>query len=1188
MVLVPVPGYHVRYIYFVSSFMSWRLQELFVKICCWSTTLPASFDHFLLYLQSAMLSRLLIRKRLLIGSKRLRDPTSRDAFHGIACTGGRRSASTILPSPKLALINHYGMDAKKISVCFSDTFIYLNGRTWWTCSFSDPNGTAVYTTTHLPEEAFGKSIEHEDGKIYFSRLKSAQNGASQRAIESLGIQVAPLPANVDHQEGPGHVNMVDERSNNEQELSTLLAAYSRNIEEYYDATGILLNEEEWWTCSFQSPLNGEKHYPVQLSTQWGPTLTHEGFLFYRNPETARHAVTLAALLSINATLSVLAKAPTAVLLERQNGKDGLNTDYPSLLPLLDEQGSVFMRSNDSSESKLSGSMTGLLPSLGSTVEAIQLPALLKDEKQPKEDNIQFGVVYVDDDDDEEYTIHFTAPTPSAEAQSASFRTLDRIMEAWFGRTAISPGNGQGSDHMPLLQNPSEQRNQILKEARQWFNGALQPKKSEKWWLPTFTHSHNFASTTAANRILQALSTANKISPCPEIEETAQTIFDFILESEEKPDIETYHAFFGCLDCEKSPVRKAKKIGQYLKTLQNSNSACYPKPNGETINFAIQAWSQVGGKIATEAIEKLMRSELTTSLPTRAIYISLLVATGAKESPSGGVKSFNPEHARDIIEQMQALSTEMNDESLIPDTEIWNVPIVSNSFYNHEILFSNGFLEKDDKLWEDALRIENWVKEMDQGANARIRPNVATYEAIIQAWIKTGTEVGLEKAESWAQRLLDVASPLGPIKPRLQTFHPILAAHAFTGQLTQLEVWIGRLTGANASCQPDCRVRGLEITAHVNAMKQKIRKIDSSGVTDSELTHHAEACSRLLRDFTTEVFTFYKGESRNSLFLEVEAFLETAQAWECLAHHRSAAGGDVDYCVQRALEVQELHSSITRRLEMIDVNYVLSAHVRQQVDHLRFNAVQLNKAILRVFIDTISNDKEPYFLKHINVVDAMLRTAAAYGHVFHTSSTRQHYAGEVVYPDLFSYHPNAVKLSYDDSVIDFCTEVANLSQIVSAAKHPLDKLIPLCALVLQLATPDSTSNESKSALAFLYNSIGEVFSVVEPKEERAALLHNLVAAVKMLPSRDAAIIVDKFTKVIGRMDVVRQRHDSRIDEQRKPRLSFGGVYQKHNMSALAEEPERPRYKAMTVGGGVKRISKKAGMRSRSRISSPSSA
>ncbi|EED89186.1 predicted protein [Thalassiosira pseudonana CCMP1335] len=65
----------------------------------------------------------------------------------------------------------------------------------------------------------------------------------------------------------------------------------------------------------------------------------------------------------------------------------------------------------------------------------------------------------------------------------------------------------------------------------------------------------------------------------------------------------------------------------------------------------------------------------------------------------------------------------------------------------------------------------------------ITPNIDTYDAIIQAWIDTGSLDGLLRAEEWAKRAFISASEGSTVStaPQLQTLRPIMAAWTYCGR-----------------------------------------------------------------------------------------------------------------------------------------------------------------------------------------------------------------------------------------------------------------------------------------------------------------------------------------------------------------------------------------------------------------------
>ena len=814
--------------------------------------------------------------------------------------------------------------------------------------------------------------------------------------------------------------------------------------------------------------------------------------------------------------------------------------------------------------------------------------------QSEEKELQFGVVYIedgeeddeDDDDDGEYTIEYVSGRGVTS-------TLDRVMEAWTERVHTESDYGQYDKRMPLPQSPIEQRNQILLEARQWFNGCQPAKKQERWWMPTFARSQHFATVTGANKMLKALAKANKTAPCPSVEALAGQILDFVSASDEKANIESYNAYFECMD-RSVPLKRASTIEEKMAELfeKAKNNPHAPKPNSETIDIAIRAWSEVGGKNAIDAIRKLMKSPPCSKFsPTRETYSALLAATGTQSNAHCcSIRLFDREMAKRIMEQIQAASIQENDESLRPDTDLFNIPIVSKSFANHETLFGSSDLCTDNiRLSEEAASMEEWVKEMSLD-NDLLRPNIATIEALIHAWTKTGTKDGIEKAETWASSTLAEASAglEGAIQPSLQTFHPILAFYAFTGEPAKLKNWIDRLKTVGGSCNPDSRLRDLEITARMHALRRGLRK-ELEQPSGADLTEHAEGRSTLLRNLVSDVVKFHEGKSSEPLFLDAVAFVETVKAWGHLSCFRRESGDDFEYCLHQALQVQKLFESAIHDIATINTEHICSDYTARQLAHLRFMAPQLYFHTANVFYATVENLEESRITIYTTIVDSMLRRAAEHGRELLKSGTSQNLTGQVMYLDLYTYHPKLNECPYHEEVLDLCLRVANHCTQYSASRANQSELVQLCNLMLKLhfSVPTSSERKTLTRTTHLFTSISEVFSVVESREERVSLLNHLLETIKASTNRAEAEFVEKLETTIFLVHGLRRRSDGRSDAQLKPELTIAGP-PKQKFTPTTGGAVHTKQKVNSRNGGTKRIHRKGPTRVRPpRFSSASS-
>jgi hypothetical protein len=73
---------------------------------------------------------------------------------------------------------------------------------------------------------------------------------------------------------------------------------------------------------------------------------------------------------------------------------------------------------------------------------------------------------------------------------------------------------------------------------------------------------------------------------------------------------------------------------------------------------------------------------------------------------------------------------------------------SPRYLRYGTAFQGGFKEDNQHLKKEALEMEEWLISIKRNY---ITPNIDMYDAIIQAWIDTGSLDGLLRAEEWAKR-----------------------------------------------------------------------------------------------------------------------------------------------------------------------------------------------------------------------------------------------------------------------------------------------------------------------------------------------------------------------------------------------------------------------------------------------------
>ncbi len=143
--------------------------------------------------------------------------------------------------------------------------------------------------------------------------------------------------------------------------------------------------------------------------------------------------------------------------------------------------------------------------------------------------------------------------------------------------------------------------------------------------------------------------------------------------------------------------------------------------------------------------------------------------------------------------MKMYSLQHSEDSLRIDREIYNAPLpwhgdVTLIRESYKRLFQNGFQANNESRSEatsSVKMVEKWIIKMErisiENGQTAEAPDIRTYEAVIQAWTKTGTEEGLLRAESWASRALEASLSDPFFCPRLATFSLIVSAWAQCGE-----------------------------------------------------------------------------------------------------------------------------------------------------------------------------------------------------------------------------------------------------------------------------------------------------------------------------------------------------------------------------------------------------------------------
>ena len=377
-----------------------------------------------------------------------------------------------------------------------------------------------------------------------------------------------------------------------------------------------------------------------------------------------------------------------------------------------------------------------------------------------------------------------------------------------------------------------------------------------------------ASTSAlyiAKSLLASLAEAN-LSCTSKIfssstEGPASKILNFLWNAEEvAPDTDTLNLYLQCLEGPDPLTRalKAESVVERMKNQTRLRGNVPPKPNMGTYNALLHIWAQVGG--GSGRYSKLDES----FRPNRDSFVAILSSSSYVDSKKRQESIFDLEFAKQCVRRMSNLHTELEDESLKPDTQIFNAPMRWSggllwresrpstrriAWDNHRRIFSPGFkpFSWTDPLVRNAVNIEKWFHFMDEYG---VLPNIETYEAVAQAWVRTGTREGLEKAEALI-RGIPASSDTATI--RIQTLHPIIAAWLHVKDkesAAKILEWIEFLRSRNETTRDalemDLRFLCLEIATHLLMQDNLLR---SSNTLPNETS--AESASETPRKTLVE-------------------------------------------------------------------------------------------------------------------------------------------------------------------------------------------------------------------------------------------------------------------------------------------------------------------------------------------------
>ena len=808
--------------------------------------------------------------------------------------------------------------------------------TWWTATFLCPITGQQYEAGTLRHHG---EVRCDNDKICWYRDKSdAIAAVASRAIDVLRFQQTGVGEPRYCVEDPA----IFAAPSNDLARQAIYVWYIQNhgvslLRDSFVATTTILKGKDgggnWWTASFICPVSGTRYDAGTIQQFDGAVLRDsDHVLWYRKKGDA-----------------IAAAASRALDAIRFRESQIVEPRYCVELPVGKER-------YDSSAESIASSTVADAPD--QSLEQGDVTASVGEESS--------SVGEESSTDEDDYIIQHvsTFQGPMTTFQDGPQAGLNLITKIWIESSETS---GKANREHHFLSNPISDRKRTIKSVLDWVALQKSDQENQNSERVEFDNQQQKASVKVANMMLQSLARANHRLPFESkacgVEEAATKMLELMLSSKNmKPDADTYAAYLLCLEGA-NPFLVAKR-GQAIYNAMRSGSKYgghkLPQPTIAAFNSLLQLWAQTGRK---NEIFKLSVSSVLP--PNRETFLSLLSCLAYPAEAN----DFDSNYALECIQQMQSIYDNSGDETYLPDTEVYNAPLrwsgglVTSStrpfarcipWDNYDVIFREGFrlCSEEDSLFQQALAMEEWLQDMDsEKTGSMVRPSIETYEAVIQAWVRTGSEEGVRRAEALIEQAFEKLRERSE-KLRAQTFHPILAAWSFSGTRAGAEKvvhWLDRMSAHVGKGEVDSRLQVTPIIAHVTLQRRLLDSIkdlecdqvEARNKIRSDILESARSATKHLRMLMDDLIVHNDG-----VLLDAGAFSLTIRSWYnvALANCKEDSLEQVDLAVEEIFRIaQDLELFVSQTKEKSRISE--RSAPRRQLDHLVEHTPEVFSGIL---------------------------------------------------------------------------------------------------------------------------------------------------------------------------------------------------------------------------------------------------
>jgi len=598
--------------------------------------------------------------------------------------------------------------------------------------------------------------------------------------------------------------------------------------------------------------------------------------------------------------------------------------------------------------------------------------------------------YSDDEDDDEYVIQEVPRTGKFTIENNSHHTtMDVVLDAW------ANCSDSRESKSPML------KSDVYTTANSW----LEKMKSEAGPSSTTTYSsagpmptlrQTTVSTFSCNAILKALANTSRDAPSDKIEDIAKEIIKLMIElssssSDEAlpcvPDTATFTSYMRCLNSS-SPKQSIKRAEALLQDMLQGNTFegfKLPDPDCDTFNAVMRHCQRAKNSYEhMKDIFSLLETTIATSSsdlkPNKDTFMIIL------KSLAESSDEFRPEEAKLWIDRMQYYAMMSDEDTMFVDTEVYNAPLPLpmdyKTFLNQmkEEFSSEIILARDDKdpLRSNALNIENWFNTMERASyedgKLFASPNIDTYDAVIQAWIKNKSEEGLEKAEQWAFEVTEAAAQDSDISPRLDTFRALILGWALSNSKQapeKVQYLLKKLDAISESfpeLKPDGNMRSLLLVAWKNWQFL---------VPNDEAFLMAQDASEFLRHTIQS-----ESPSANSIGMDDEAFVTVLNMWKDAARNCPREFGKIASEMMQIVKMFNTYTDSTgiwNEENYVDYDENDDSKTNPYENIAKFRSIILHgEFVMKEFMENVTNlpgsmkeDKSVIIVKYFHEIERFL-------------------------------------------------------------------------------------------------------------------------------------------------------------------------------------------------------------------------